>query len=87
MFETVPASPISAAPQPPPMDTVPVLSGNSATYQTAVVDLKKQLILKAVKEADGNYTEAARHLCVSPNYLHRLIRNLNIKSLIESESP
>jgi transcriptional regulator with GAF, ATPase, and Fis domain len=87
IFETVPASPVRAAPQSSPMDTVPTLPGNSTTYQTAVVDLKKELILNAVREADGNYTEAAKHLRVSPNYLHRLIRNLNIKSLIESEAP
>jgi DNA-binding NtrC family response regulator len=61
-------------------------SASSKSYQTAVVELKKQLIIDAVKKADGNYTEAAKHLRVSPNYLHRLIKNLNIKSLIESNT-
>ena len=68
------------------MSTLPSLqasSSSSKTYQTAVVELKKQLILDAVKKAGGNYTEAAKYLRVSPNYLHRLIKNLNIKSLIE----
>jgi transcriptional regulator with GAF, ATPase, and Fis domain len=69
------------------MDTTPSMQqGGSVTYQAAVVDLKKQLIIKAVQEAGGNYTEAAKHLRVSPNYLHRLIRNLNIKGLIQTES-
>ena len=41
---------------------------------------KKDLILKAVRETGGNYTEAARLLGIHPNYLHRLIRNLNLKA-------
>ena len=45
-------------------------------------DSKKDLILKAVRQTGGNYTEAARLLGVHPNYLHRLIRNLNLKSAL-----
>jgi transcriptional regulator with GAF, ATPase, and Fis domain len=45
---------------------------------------KKQLIHKAFKEAKGSYVEAARLLDVHPNYLHRLIRNLNMKSELEN---
>jgi DNA-binding NtrC family response regulator len=84
IFEAVPAAPASAGAQASPMDTMPSSQGSAGSYQTEVVDLKKQLIIKAVKQAGGNYTEAAKHLRVSPNYLHRLIRNLSIKSLIES---
>jgi Nif-specific regulatory protein len=51
-----------------------------AKYHTAVKDLKKRLIVGAVEEAKGNYTEAARLLGVHPNYLHRLIKNLDLKS-------
>ncbi len=40
---------------------------------------KKQLIIRAVETAKGNYTEAARLLDVHPNHLHRLIRNLDMK--------
>ena len=54
-------------------------------YQEAVVELKKQLILKAFQEAGGSYTEAAKKLGVHPNYLHRLIRNLNLKKLLKTE--
>jgi Nif-specific regulatory protein len=54
-------------------------------YQEAVVELKKQLILKAFQEAGGSYTEAAKRLGVHPNYLHRLIRNLNLKKLLKVE--
>ncbi len=87
IFEALPTSAVSAAQQLSNKDAASDPRRNSTTYQNAVVNLKKQLILEALKEAGGNYTEAARHLRVSPNYLHRLIRNLNIKSLIESEVP
>jgi transcriptional regulator with GAF, ATPase, and Fis domain len=51
-----------------------------AKYHTAVKQLKKQLILTALEEAKGNYTEAARILGVHANYLHRLVRNLNLRT-------
>ncbi|PYX94321.1 MAG: sigma-54-dependent Fis family transcriptional regulator [Acidobacteria bacterium] len=51
----------------------------AAKYHSAVKNLKKQLILTALEDAKGNYTEAARILGVHPNYLHRLIRNLDLK--------
>jgi Nif-specific regulatory protein len=49
-------------------------------YHSAISELKKRLIRDAVAEAKGSYTEAAKLLGVHPNYLHRLIRNLEIKS-------
>ena len=48
-------------------------------YHEAVTQTKKQIILDAMEKVNGNYTEAARLLGVHPNYLHRLIRQLNIK--------
>jgi transcriptional regulator with GAF, ATPase, and Fis domain len=56
----------------------------AAKYHTAVKDLKKQLILGALEEAKGSYTDAARILGVHPNYLHRLIRNLELKEFLRS---
>ena len=44
------------------------------------------MILDAVKQHKGNYTEAAKSLGVHPNYLHRLIRNLDIKGEIRGDS-
>ena len=44
---------------------------------------KKQIILSAMQQAKGNYTEAAKLLGVHPNYLHRLIRNLNLKDQLK----
>lgn len=53
-------------------------------YQQAVTERKKELIRRAFTEAKGSYVEAARLLDVHPNYLHRLIRNLDIKDELES---
>jgi len=50
-----------------------------AKYHAEVKELKRQLILNALEETKGNYTEAARALGVHVNYLHRLIRNLDLK--------
>ena len=64
------------------LDLNPSPDYSSAKYHAAVQDLKKKLILSAVKESNGNYTDAAKGLGLHPNYLHRLIRNLNLKSSI-----
>jgi len=54
-----------------------------AKYHEAINELKRRLIIDAVAQAGGNYTDAARALGVHPNYLHRLIRNLNLKSALK----
>ena len=48
-------------------------------FYDAICETKKRLILDALRQAGGSYTEAARQLGVHPNNLHRLIRNMNIK--------
>jgi Nif-specific regulatory protein len=48
-------------------------------YHEVIKAAKKQLILDAVAEAHGTITEAAKRLGVNPKYLHRLIRNLNLR--------
>ena len=55
-------------------------------YHAAVISLKKKLILDAIEQAKGSYTEAARILGVHPNYLHRLIRNLDLKDHVRSSA-
>jgi transcriptional regulator with GAF, ATPase, and Fis domain len=51
-----------------------------ARYHDVLNQSKKELILNALQEAKGNYPDAARLLGVHPKYLHRLARNLNLKS-------
>ena len=55
-------------------------------FHDAVREAKRQLILNAMEQAHGSYTEAARLLGLHPNYLHRLIRNLNLKTTLQRHS-
>lgn len=57
------------------------LSGNN--YHQAVKKAKQQLILNALELAEGNYIEAAKSLSIHPNNLHRLIRDLELKSVLK----
>ncbi|MGI8897094.1 MAG: sigma 54-interacting transcriptional regulator [Pyrinomonadaceae bacterium] len=52
-------------------------------YHEAVTQTKKHIILTAMDQAKGSYTEAAKLLGVHPNYLHRLIRNLNLREQVK----
>ena len=49
-----------------------------------VLDTKREAIVTAFRRAGGNYTETASLLGVHPNYLHRLIRNLDLKATLEA---
>jgi transcriptional regulator with GAF, ATPase, and Fis domain len=61
------------------LERAPSPGVGEARYHAAVKDLKKRLIQNALEEAKGSCTEAAKILGVHPNYLHRLIRNLDLK--------
>src|SRR5262249_31135590 len=69
------------------LERTPSASLGEAKYHAAVKDLKKRLIQNALEEAAGSYTEAARTLGVHPNYLHRLIRNLDLKETVKAAAP
>lgn len=56
-----------------------------SNYHEALREKKKELIANAFREAKGNYVETAKILDVHPNYLHRLIKNLEIKDDLERE--
>ncbi|MEK6333322.1 MAG: sigma 54-interacting transcriptional regulator [Acidobacteriota bacterium] len=53
-----------------------------AKYHEAVRHAKRELVLNALRQAKGNYTEAANTLGLHPNNLHRLIRTLDLKAAI-----
>ncbi len=65
------------------LETEPAASGCLPSYHEAVREQKKQIILEALNRAEGSITEAARLLGVHPNYLHRLIRNMNLRPAIK----
>jgi len=52
---------------------------HQAIYQTALNELRKHLILGALQEGKGSFTEAAGILGVHPNYLHRLVKKLGLR--------
>jgi Nif-specific regulatory protein len=52
-------------------------------YHEAVLQAKKQIILDAIEQGNGNCTVAANLLGVHPNYLHRLIQNLHLKDQLK----
>ncbi len=59
----------------------------NAKYHGALKETKKQLILQALQQANGNYIEAAKTLGMHPNSLLRLIRNLDLKAAAKSGLP
>ena len=49
-------------------------------FHDAVLEAKKKVIVRAFELAAGRHTEAARILGIHPIHLHRVIRNLGMKS-------
>jgi transcriptional regulator with GAF, ATPase, and Fis domain len=47
--------------------------------------LKKKVILQAIEQANGNFTDAARLLGIHSTNLHRLIRTLGLRRSISKE--
>ena len=65
------------------LESEPAATTPGTKYHEAVAQTKKQIILNAMQQAKGSYTDAAKLLGVHPNYLHRLIRNLNLKDQLK----
>lgn len=63
-------------------------SGDPATpplagYHHALKQAKRSIVIKAIEEAQGNYTEAAKRLGLHATNLHRLIRNLDLRTTLK----
>ena len=65
------------------LESEPAATTPGTKYHEAVAETKRQIILSAMQQAKGSYTEAAKLLGVHPNYLHRLVRNLNLKEQLK----
>jgi transcriptional regulator with GAF, ATPase, and Fis domain len=65
------------------LERTPPPEMTEAKYHAALKELKKQLICDAVEQTQGSYSDAARILGLHPNYLHRLIRNLELKETLK----
>ena len=61
------------------LESAKIGSTAPAKYHDAIRDLKKQLILSAIEQSAGSVTDAASHLGVHANYLHRLMRNFELR--------
>jgi len=57
--------------------------GSRGRYHDAVREAKRQVIVNALREAGGKYTEAARLLGLQVTHLHRLVRNLDLKTAVK----
>jgi transcriptional regulator with GAF, ATPase, and Fis domain len=51
-----------------------------------VAQTKKHLLLNAINQAGGSFMDAAKLLGVHPNYLQRLMRNLNLTAQVKKGS-
>jgi Nif-specific regulatory protein len=58
----------------------PTEAGAPAGYHDAMRRAKQALIAQALEKAGGHPSAAARLLGLHPNYLHRLIRNLDVRA-------
>ena len=65
----------------PMLEASASVPGVGAKYHQSVLDAKRRLILEAIDQSGGNYTAAARLLGINPTYLHRLIRNLQLREV------
>jgi Nif-specific regulatory protein len=52
-------------------------------YHSATREAKKQIVLQALEESGGNFSQAARQLGIHPNNMHRLVRNLGLKQQVK----
>ena len=64
-------------------DGRPADGARVAPFHDAVSEAKRQIVLRAFEQAGGSFTEAARLLGLHPNYLHRLVRNLDLRSRLK----
>jgi Nif-specific regulatory protein len=59
------------------LESAPTEGGGTAMHDL-LNEAKRQIIQRAIAEADNNYTEAAHRLGIHPNHLFRLVRTLDL---------
>jgi two-component system, NtrC family, response regulator HydG len=67
------------------LERQPPVASDDRRFHAVVRHAKERAIIDAFREAHHCYADAARLLGLNPNYLHRLIRNLDLKSVLEQE--
>jgi len=66
-------------------ETGDVMTPPVTGYHDQLKKAKSSIVIKAIQEAQGNYTEAAKRLGLHPTNLHRLIR-MRISVIVGSDS-
>jgi transcriptional regulator with GAF, ATPase, and Fis domain len=61
------------------VESSPAPASGLGRYHDAVNEAKRAVIRRALEEANGAFTEAAKLLGVHPNYLHRLVTRLGLR--------
>ena len=67
-------------------ESAPRGAGAIGGYHEAIREEKMRIILAALDQAEGSFTEAAKLLGIHPNYLHRLVRNLDLRGAIKNSA-
>jgi Nif-specific regulatory protein len=67
-------------------ESAPRGAGPIGGYHEAIRDEKMRIILAALDQTEGSFTEAAKLLGIHPNYLHRLVRNLDLRTAIKNSA-
>ena len=57
--------------------------GEPGAFQSTVTDAKRDSILRAYQQANGDYKGAAKLLGLHPNYLLRLVRSLGLREALK----
>jgi len=68
----------------PVLESLPTGTRPIGGYHETIRDEKIRAITGALDQAGGSFTEAAKLLGIHPNYLHRLVRNLNLRGAISN---
>ena len=63
------------------LEAAPAAPASTDRYHSTIKEAKKQLVVQALQQANGDYIEAAKTLGMHPNSLLRLIRNLDLKAV------
>ena len=61
-------------------ELAPASADSPTSYHSEVARKKRELILNALNQTNSNFTDAAKLLAIHPNYLHRLVRILDLRS-------
>ena len=60
--------------------TMAPASETPSNFHEAVLEMKKQYILRTLEQTNNNFTEAAKLLGIHPTNLHRLLRTLGLRA-------